>query len=37
MVRAVVHGGLGKAIAARKYNTTRKTVGNGSSASALKV
>jgi hypothetical protein len=27
MVRAVVHGGLGKAVAARKYNTTRKTVG----------
>jgi transposase len=27
MVRAVVHGGLGKAVAAHKYNTTRKTVG----------
>jgi hypothetical protein len=27
MVRAVVHGGLSKAAAARKYNTTPKTVG----------
>jgi transposase len=27
VVRAVVHGGLGKAVAARKYNTSRKTVG----------
>jgi hypothetical protein len=36
MVHAVVYGGLSKAAAARKYNTTRKTA-NGSSASALKA
>ena len=37
MVRCVVEGGSSKAAAARQFNTTSKSVGNGSSASAQKV
>ena len=37
MVRSVIEGRLTKAAAARQFNTTAKTVANGSNASALKV